>query len=101
MLAGMTRRQLLEWLEFDEIDPFGEERADLRAGIVAAAVTEPHRDPEKRSDPFTPADFMPDFDGTAAAAEADEDLPMTQWQIESSFRVLSGLGRGTYTEAPA
>ncbi len=41
------------------IEPRGEGRGDLRAGIVAAAVTNPWRGKDHR--PYRPSDFMPQF----------------------------------------
>jgi hypothetical protein len=44
-----------------QVEPFGEERADLRAAIIAATVANTARDPKKHKKPFKPVDFMPDF----------------------------------------
>lgn len=46
-------------MAYFEVDPFGEERADLRAGIVASAVANANRVKGKS---FKPKDFMPQFD---------------------------------------
>jgi len=60
-----TRRELYQRLSFAElmelesvysIDPWGEHRADLRAGIIAAATVSPHL---KRGAKASPVDFMP------------------------------------------
>jgi hypothetical protein len=32
----MSGRELTEWMAYDSLEPFGDQRADLRAGIVAA-----------------------------------------------------------------
>lgn len=52
----MSGRELSEWVAFDRISPIGDERADLRAGIVASVVANAHR---TKGEPFKPADFMP------------------------------------------
>ena len=41
------------------MDPWGEERADLRSAIVASVVANANRG--KRGKTFKPADFMPQF----------------------------------------
>lgn len=41
-LASMSRRQLLEWEAFYTLDPWGGERDDLHAGIVASAIAAAH-----------------------------------------------------------
>jgi len=65
----MTCREVQEWRAYNEIEPFGEERADLRAAIIArtvAAYLTGHN--------FKIADFMPDFDIKNQAQTEDEML---------------------------
>lgn len=57
VLSSMSASEFTEWMAFDQIDPFGESRADLRAGLVAAAVVNHSMSPPK--DPARPIDFMP------------------------------------------
>jgi hypothetical protein len=56
LLARISSAELTEWMAFDAIEPFGEARADFRAGIVAAVTANhsfaPPREPRK------PSDFM-------------------------------------------
>jgi hypothetical protein len=61
MLASITSRQLREWMEFYRLEPFGEERADLRAGIIASTIANVNRS-SRTAKAFSPKDFMPDFD---------------------------------------
>jgi len=51
---------MAEWLAYASLEPFGEDRADLRAGIIASTVANVNRGRSQRS--LTPQDFMPDFD---------------------------------------
>lgn len=55
--ARMSAAELDEWVAFYRLEPFGEWRADYRAGIVASTVFNINRgkDVEARN----PADFMP------------------------------------------
>lgn len=55
----MDSRELSEWMAYFGIEPFGEERADLRAGIVASTIANVNRG--KNTNPFAPKDFMPNF----------------------------------------
>jgi hypothetical protein len=57
MLAGMSALELAEYMAFDGMEPIGEGRADLRAGIVASAVVNHSMNPPKQ--PTRPTDFMP------------------------------------------
>lgn len=52
----MSGRELSEWMAYDRLSPIGEERADLRAGIVSSVIANTHR---TKGDPFKPQDFMP------------------------------------------
>lgn len=47
---------MTEWQAFYDLEPFGDMRADLRAGIVASTVANVMGDPKK---PLSPSDFMP------------------------------------------
>jgi hypothetical protein len=59
LLARISSRELTEWMAYFAIDPFGEERADLRAGIVASTLVNVNRG--KRGKAAKPRDFMPSF----------------------------------------
>jgi len=47
-------------MAYASLEPFGETRADLRAGIIASTVANAHRD--RKTKPMKPSDFMPKFD---------------------------------------
>jgi hypothetical protein len=50
----------------------GEERADLRAGILAATIV--NCTPRKKgAKPARPGDFMPDFDAPEAREQSSEE----------------------------
>lgn len=59
MLRCLTQRQLTEWAAFYAIDPFGEERADLRNAMLMAQTANMHRDDKKHPNPFPLSEFMP------------------------------------------
>lgn len=52
----MTSRELTDWRAYYHLEPFGEERADLRSGIVASTIANVNRGKDVK--PFSPADFM-------------------------------------------
>ena len=60
MLSEISSHTLSEWMAYDRLEPWGEERADLRAGIIAATIANSMRG--KKGKPFKPADFMPKFE---------------------------------------
>ena len=77
LLAEMSSRQLAEWIAYYQVEPWGEERADLRAGIVASTIANVNRSP-KRTKPYTPHDFMPRFEKEAETAEEKTQRLMAQ-----------------------
>ncbi len=60
MLGEISSRQFAEWMAFYRLEPWGEERADLRAGIVASTIANSNRG--KGQKPFKPQQFMPEFE---------------------------------------
>lgn len=46
-------------MAYYSLEPFGEERADLRAGIISSTIANVNRGKHK---PFKPTDFMPKFE---------------------------------------
>ncbi|MBA7515235.1 hypothetical protein ES705_07274 [subsurface metagenome] len=77
--------EFAEWLAYYQLEPFGEERSDLRAGIITSAIANANRDPKKRSRAYTPGDFMPDF-GRVKVAQTMED------QIALAKMITMALG---------
>jgi len=60
MLAEMTSLQLSEWMAYSKLEPWGEEREDLRMGIVASTIANVNRPKGKK--PYKPTDFTPTFE---------------------------------------
>ena len=63
----MPATELAEWATFYESHPFGEFRADLRAGIVASVVAQTAGNRKAK-----PSDFMPRFEERGASASAED-----------------------------
>jgi hypothetical protein len=57
LLSQISSRQFADWLAYYSLEPFGEERADLRAGIVASVVNNRWRGKGEKA--LSPIDFMP------------------------------------------
>ena len=66
MLSEITSRQFAEWLAYSRLEPWGEDRDDLRTGIVASVIANSNRGKGKK--PYKPQDFMPDFEPEDEAA---------------------------------
>lgn len=59
MLDKISSREFSEWMAYDRVEPFGDERADLRIGVLSSLTANIHRDKKKRSEAYSPLDFMP------------------------------------------
>lgn len=93
MLRDMTGPQLLEWRAYADLEPFDEERADLRAAQICAVLAEVNRDKKKRPEPFTPKDFLFHF-GRGQAREQT-------WQEQKALmRMAARTQRSKNAERP-
>ena len=72
LLASTDAGEMAEWEAYFRIEPFGEDRADLRAGIVASTMANTVRG--KGTKPFRPVDFMPYVDRAAQRRADARDL---------------------------
>ena len=93
LLSRLSSRQISEWMAYYAIEPFGEERADLRMAILASLIANVNRDPAKRREPFTPAEFMPDFGSPSDSPHpAGGDGQRQTWQQKKA--IMMALTRG-------
>lgn len=74
MLRRMSGAQLTEWMSFALMEPFGEERADLRMAILAAQQANLHRDENVHPSPFDVSDFMPKFEADAPQISKEDAI---------------------------
>ena len=68
-----------------KIDPWGEGRADLRAGIISSTLANVNRGP--KSQPLSPIDFMPYHEKPEppnAQAELSEEIKRGFMQLEKA-----------------
>ncbi len=70
--AEIDSVEFSEWLAYSQVDPFGEERADLRAAIIASTVANSVRGKGQRS--FTPEDFMPKWGNEQHIGQSVEEM---------------------------
>jgi hypothetical protein len=55
----MPSSLLTDWAEFFNLEPWGTDMDNWRAGQICSIVANVNRDPKKRPDPYKPQDFMP------------------------------------------
>lgn len=79
LLRMLTARQFEEWVSYYESNPFGEERADWRAGMIASVLASCHSKTR-----YKPADFMPTF---------KQKTPQTEAQMKHALRMFTAARR--------
>lgn len=60
LLTRISSRELAEWRAYYTMEPFGEDRADLRAGIIASTTANVFR--KSGTQPYKAQDFLPKFE---------------------------------------
>ena len=87
----MSSVELSEWMAYDSMEPIGDIRADLRAGVVASTIANSNRDPKKQREPFSATDFL------LFRTELGEDAPSVNEPkapelLAAKFDALIGQG---------
>lgn len=59
LLSSISSKELSEWAVYYELEPFGEERDDLRMGVISSTIANVNR--SKNSKVYKPQDFIPKF----------------------------------------
>lgn len=79
LLERVSSRELTEWMAFYQLEPWGTEIWDFRAGLIAAAVANAHRGRKTR--PFRPTDFMPHWDEPVQEEQSweEQERIMAMW----------------------
>ena len=76
LLERLTASQIMEWEAYYLLEPFGEDRADFRMGILASTVTNlvngMYTPKNKKPKMVAPDVFMPDFIKTDTKPKGEE-----------------------------
>jgi len=81
LMERISGEELQAWMAFYQIEPFGEQRADYRTGIVASTIANANRDPKKRRNPFRPEDFLPEFQPASRKKTGDIMGHLKRWMM--------------------
>lgn len=73
----------MEWMEYYNVEPFGEYRSELRHGQSMAMTANINRDSKNRPEPFAAVDFM-NF------VEREPEKVLTQEELEEAADRLFG-----------
>jgi hypothetical protein len=86
LLSRIDSRELSEWQAYYSLNPFGPERADLRAGAIASTVANCLTD----KGGFKPSDFMPHYGPKV------EEPPKTAEQLRDIGIKMNAMLGGRY-----
>lgn len=91
LLDRMSSRELSEWMAFYEIEPWGEERADLRQGMTTSAVHNSIQAQTKHPKWTKPEDFMLFKESTQP--KTDEAGPVDPSALKDKLLAFTGNRR--------
>lgn len=79
----MTSKHLAEWRLYDQLEPFGEERADFRSAQIAQALWNIARDPKVNPKGWPLEDFLLTFGDRPTAAKAQQSSNYQEMLIDA------------------
>lgn len=83
----------MEWQAYYQLEPFGEEVADLRHGVATAVLANVNRNAQARPQPYKPSDFI-HWRGAEAGAEEDaEPMLLDDPVAQSNYMKAAMFGR--------
>lgn len=88
LLSRIDSRELSEWLAYYGLNPWGPERADLRAGTIASTVANCLTE---KSD-FKPSDFIPKY------GPQPEEQPKTSEQLKNIAIRMNAMMGGSFAK---
>ena len=85
-MGRCNSRQYSEWRAYYEVEPWGEERADLRSAIIACTIANVNRAKGKA---FKPSDFMPEFNKPIKERQTQAEMiaVMTQFAAKHNAAI--------------
>ncbi len=78
--------QLSEWMTYFALEPWGEERADFRAGTIASTIANVHR--AEHTAAYQAADFMPYLKRDQAEHISEAELERRIDMFMTSYRTV-------------
>lgn len=82
MMERMTSAEFYRWMAMDLVEPFGDRRGDIQAGIVAQTMANMWRDPKQKA--FTLDLFLPKF-------SSDPEPPKRQQTVEEQIAMWEAI----------
>lgn len=80
MLRRLTWPQLREWMDYDTLEPIGEQRGDWQAAAISAAIANVLIRVNRGTKVFKVSDFLLEFDEKEKAASEAQAPPKDDWK---------------------
>lgn len=93
MLSEMTAMQLLEWHVYAELEPFEEERQDLRFASIVQTLANIHRDRKRKTQAYTLDEMSLKFGDAPRRPPARQDWRAMK-MIAQQMVAAQGVSRG-------
>lgn len=74
----MSIDEFVQWMCFYSIEPFGDKRGDIQAGIISQTLANIHR--ASNAKPYTVQDFIPQFTERQPMARQSLEEQRTRWR---------------------
>ncbi|AET90680.1 hypothetical protein BSFA1_10950 [Burkholderia sp. SFA1] len=97
--AEVDSAEFAEWIAYHQIEPFGTQMEDLRAGVIAAATYNVNRDTKKRPEPLGPSDVIPWIGGLTKRDEPAAPILLDDPVAQSNLMRASIFGRSRNAQA--
>jgi hypothetical protein len=93
----LSYAELLDWVDYYRLEPFGERRQDLRNALLCTLIANQNRDLRKQK-AATLADFMLTSEDMQEAVAKDEvvDLPPAKTKAQKGARISSQALTGLF-----
>ena len=78
---NVDSREFTRWIAYYSINPFGEYRGDVQAGIIAATIANANPYRGKNAKPLQPSDFFPKWDKKQEAKKEKRDPVKVEFDI--------------------
>ena len=93
LLENIDSSELTEWLAYDQIEPFGPQREDLRAGLICSTVANHSMSPPRK--PHRPSDYMLFVDSKGASKSKPVLLADPRAQSDLIRQAIFGISPPT------
>ncbi len=94
MRRRMPAKLFVEWTAYEELEPFGEERADLRVALLLQLLTNIYRDRKRWPSEFQLGQFMPHV------GDSGPPPPKRTQTVKQTFDVLKAIAMAYAKQKP-